>query len=53
MVLFPFVGESSEFTAANEIAWNDSGFWLVPVEVRQRNSLVDCMPMGAIDAVML
>lgn len=52
MVLFPFVGESSEFTAANEIAWNDSDFWLVPVKVRQCDSLVDCMPMEAIDAVV-
>jgi 5-methylcytosine-specific restriction enzyme subunit McrC len=44
MVLYPFVGSLAEFTDHQATAWNGSDFWLVPVDVRRKKSLIECVP---------
>jgi len=44
MILFPFVGVAQEFQTCRKTAWNGSDFWLVPVEVKQKDSLLACLP---------
>jgi hypothetical protein len=43
MLLYPFVGEAAEMLADRTTAWNDSEFWLMPVQVRRVESLRDAI----------